>query len=247
MRHRVVGQHDAPGVVGAQVHPDAIAHRQHRAVSPRRDLDVVHLGARVGRAHHVLAAVLGPLHRPARHDGGGGDQQVLRVAVRLGAEAAAHVRGDDADLVRRQPERGHQSLLDEVDDLGAVPRGERAVARIPLGDHAARLDRHAHVARDHEALAHPRVGLAEGRLDVAEAGLERERDVVAPGGIEHGRVRPRGRLHVGQRGQRLVVHLDQLAAVLGHRAATRPAPSPRSRPRAAPRPGTSRAGGAASW
>ncbi len=38
-------------------------------------------------------------------------------------------------------------------------------------------------------------------------------------GIEHGRVGPRGRLHVGQRGQRLVVHLDQLAAVLGHRAA----------------------------
>ncbi len=102
-------------------------------------------------------------------DGRGGDQQVLRVAVGLGAEAAAHVGGDDADLVRRQPERGHQALLHEVDDLGAVPRGERAVPRIPLGDHAARLDRHAHVARDHEALAHPRVGLAEGRLDVAEA------------------------------------------------------------------------------
>ena len=161
--HRVVGQHDAPGVVGAQVHPDAIAHRQHGPVPPGRDLDVVHLGAGVGRAHHVLAAVLGPLHRPARQDGRGGDQQVLRIAVGLGAEAAAHVRGDDPDLVERQPERGHQPLLHEVDDLGAVPRGERAVARVPPGDHSARLDRHAHVARDHEALAHPRVGLAERR------------------------------------------------------------------------------------
>ena len=50
-----------------------------------------------------------------------------------------------------QLERGGEPLLDEVDDLRAVPGGERSVAPVPLRHHAARLDRHAHVALDVEA------------------------------------------------------------------------------------------------
>jgi hypothetical protein len=69
-----------------------------------------------------------PLHRPARGDGGRGNQEILRIAGRLGAEAAAHVGGVDADLVRRQPQRGHEPLLDEVDNLGRIPRRQRIVA-----------------------------------------------------------------------------------------------------------------------
>src|SRR5262249_56877015 len=43
MRHRVVGQHDAPRVVGAEVEPDTAAHGHPAAVTARGDLDVVEL------------------------------------------------------------------------------------------------------------------------------------------------------------------------------------------------------------
>ena len=172
MRHRVVGQHDAPGVVRPEVHPDAVAHHHHGSVAPGPDLDVVHLMARVRGRHHVLAPVLRPLHRPAADDGGGGDEEILRIAGGLGAEAAAHVGGDHADLVGGQPEGGDQSLLDEVHHLGPVPGGEAPVARVPLGDHPARLHRHADITLHVEALAHAHVGGAQRGLRVAEAGLE---------------------------------------------------------------------------
>ena len=190
-------------------------------VAPRRDLDIVHLVPRVGGGHHVLTTVLRPFDGAARRDGRGGNEQVLRVAVGLGAEAAAHVRRDDADLVRRQAKGRHQPLLDEVDHLGAVPRGERAVTRVPLRDHAARLDGHADIALDVEALAHRHVRGGEGGVGVAEAGLEEHGDVVAPLGVKHGRSCIGARDHVGHHRQGLVLDLDQLAAVLGEGAALR--------------------------
>ena len=218
VRHRVVGQDDAPGVVGAQIEPDAVAHAQHRPVAPRGDLDLVHLVARVAGRHHVLAAVLRPLDGPARDNGGRRDQQVLGIARRLGAEATAHIGGDDANLVGRQTERRDEPLLDEVDDLGRVPRRQRFVARVPLGDHAARLDRHAHVALDLEALLHRDVGLGERRGGIAEAGLEEDGDVVAPLRVDDLRPRLGARDHLRDDGQRLVLDLDQLAAVFSERA-----------------------------
>ncbi len=221
MGHRVVGQHDAPGVVGAEVQPDPVTHGEHGAVAPRRDLDIVHLVPRVGSGHHVLATVLRPFDRAAGGDGGGGDQQVLRIAVGLGAEATAHVRRDDSDLVRRQAKGGHQPLLDEVDHLRAVPRGERAVTRVPLRDHPARLDGHADIALDVEAFAHRHIRGGEHGIGVAEAGLEEDGDVVAPLGVKDGRSRFGSRDHVADHGQGLVLDLDQLAAVLSEGAALR--------------------------
>ena len=221
MRHRVVGEHDAPDVVRAQVHPDAVAHREHGAVAPGAQLDVVHLVARVRRAHHVLAPVLRPLHRAPALDGGHGDQEVLRVPARLGPEPAAHVGGDHSHLVGGQLEGAGQPLLHEVHDLRGVPGGERAVARVPLRDHAARLDGHAHVALHVEALAHHHVGAAHGRVGVAEARREPHRHVVAPLGEQEGRARLGGGDHVHRRRQRLPVDLDELAGVLGEGAAVR--------------------------
>ena len=221
MGDRVVRQHDAPAVVGAQVEPDLVAHGQDGPVAPRGDLDVVRLVARVAGAHHVLAPVLRPLHGAPRRDGGDGDELVLGVAARLGTEAPAHVGRDDADLVGRKAERRDQPLLDEVRHLRAVPRGQRAVALIPLRDHAARLDGHPDVALDVEALAHGDVRGGEGRVGVAEARLEEDRDVVAPLGIEDVRAGQGAGDHVRHDGQRLVLDLDQVAGVFGEGAALR--------------------------
>ena len=173
----IVREHDAPGIVRAEVDPDVVPDGQHRAVAPRADLDVVNLVARMRRRHHVLAPVLDPLHGPPRRHRGRRDQQVFRIAIGLGPEAAADVGRDHADLVGGQPERGDEARLDEVDDLGAVPRGEAPVALIPLRDDAPRLHRHADIALDVEPLAHPHVGLGEGARGIPEAGPEMDADV----------------------------------------------------------------------
>jgi hypothetical protein len=68
VRDRVVGKHDAPHVVGPEVEPDVIAHGQDRPVAPGGQADAVRLMAGVGRAHHVLAPALDPLHRATQRD-----------------------------------------------------------------------------------------------------------------------------------------------------------------------------------
>ena len=159
----IVREHDAPGIVRAEVDPDVVAHGEHRPVAPRADLDVVNLVARMGRRHHVLAPVLGPLHRSPHRHRRRRDQQVFRIAIGLGPEAAAHVGRDDPDLVGGQPEGGHEPRLDEVDDLRAVPGGEALVALIPLRDDAPRLHRHADIALDVRTARAPARRLPRGR------------------------------------------------------------------------------------
>src|SRR5207244_5061734 len=124
---RVVGEHDAPDVVSAEVEPDAIGEADDGTVAPGAEPDRVGLMPRVRGAHHVLAAVLDPLHGPAERARGDRHQRVFRVAGGLGAEAAAEVGRDHADPAGWYFQRGHEPLLDEVRDLRAVPRRERAV------------------------------------------------------------------------------------------------------------------------
>ena len=76
-----------------------------------------------------------------------------------------------------QPERGHEPRLDEMDDLRAVPGGEALVALIPLRDEAPRLHRHADIALDVKALAHPHFGLGEGAIGIPEARPEMDADI----------------------------------------------------------------------
>jgi hypothetical protein len=79
VRDGVVRQHHAPHVVGAEIEPDAIAHREDRTVAPGRERDRVHLVARVRGAIHMLAPALDPFHGPAEHTRRDRDQRVLRV------------------------------------------------------------------------------------------------------------------------------------------------------------------------
>src|SRR5204863_69042 len=122
VRHGVVGQHDAPDVVGPEVDPDAIDEPEDRAVAPRAQTNRMRLVARMRGAHHVLAPVLDPLHGPPEHARDDRDQRVFRIARGLGAEPAAEVWRDDADAVRRQFERRYEALLDEARDRAAARR-----------------------------------------------------------------------------------------------------------------------------
>ena len=64
-----------------------------------REVDVVHLPPSVGGGGEALPPVLDPLHRPIEEDGGTGGQRLLGVDVELAAEAATHLRHDDAHLL----------------------------------------------------------------------------------------------------------------------------------------------------
>jgi hypothetical protein len=221
VRDRVVRQHDAPRVVGAEVEPDAVADAEHGPVATRGERDVVDLMTGVGRARHVLAPVLDPLHGAAEDHGRDRDQRVLRISLSLGAETAAEIGRDDADLVRRQAERGRQALLDEVGHLGRVPRRQGAGAPVPRRDHAACLDRHPDVALDRERLVHDDVGRGERGIDVADGVTEADGDVRAPFGMHERAGGRRRRAHVDDRGQRLPVDVDALHGVFGAGATAR--------------------------
>jgi hypothetical protein len=69
-----------------------------------------HLGLRdvvaaMGVGQEGLGAVRGPLHGAAHLLGGPDAHGFFRVDEDLGAEAAAHIRRDDAQLVLRLPRR----------------------------------------------------------------------------------------------------------------------------------------------
>ncbi len=91
----------------------------------KRHLRLGHVVAPVGVRHERLGAVRGPLHRPANALGGDAAGDLLGVDVDLGAEAAADVRRDDAQLVlgRDVVERAHDETRDVRVLAGGVERG----------------------------------------------------------------------------------------------------------------------------
>ena len=104
-----VGEHRqeaAHAGVPAGVLHDVEAVRLDVTFAVAAELDVVQLGAALGHRHQVLVAGLDPAHGTAGVLGRPGDKDLLAVHADLRAEAAAHVRGDHADRVRRQPDRG---------------------------------------------------------------------------------------------------------------------------------------------
>src|SRR5262249_50077471 len=79
VRDRVVRQHDAPDVVGAEVQANVVADGEDRPIATGGESDAMRLVTRVGGGHHVLAAILDPLHGATEHDRGDGHQGVLGI------------------------------------------------------------------------------------------------------------------------------------------------------------------------
>ena len=165
----------------------------------------------------------GPFDRAADRLGGEGDEGLLGVVEDLRAEAAADVRGDDAQLVLGDAEHeGAHQQPDDVRVLRGGPERVLVVAGVVLADRGPRLHgvRHQPVVdelerRDVWRGADRLVG--RGGVVVEEAPVEAE--VGAGIVVDQRRLGVEGGAHVDDRGQLLDVELDRLGGVarLGQR------------------------------
>ena len=183
------------------------------------DLDGVDLLALLGGGEEVLEAILDPLDRPAQAAGQPADERLLRIEARLGPEAAAHVRRrDHAHPVLGQVEQIGEHGADRVRRLGGVPDGEGVERLVVARDDAAALHRVAAAAHHPEGLAQRVVGGGEGALGLADALDDVGRDVVAQLVVDQRRAGGERGRRGGDDGQGVVLHLDEVARVLGERA-----------------------------
>ena len=208
--------------VGARVVQEPVAQAQDAAVLVDGDLDVVELTALLTRRQQVLDAVLDPLDGPAQAHRRARHQDLLGIEQHdLRAEGAADVGRDHLHLELGQAEDPREPVLDRQRRLGRDPRLERPRARVELGHDAAGLDGAAAAPLDPQPLAEHAGGAGKGGIRIAHALHEPARAI-------GGHVRVHQRRPVGERGfqlgdggQRLVAHLDQLGGVLGDVAVLR--------------------------
>ena len=164
----------------------------------------------------VLDPILDPLHRPPQADGGARHQDLLGIEEHdLRAEGAADVGRDHLHLELGQAEDPREPVLDGQRRLGRDPRLERPRARVEIGHDAASLDGAAAAPLDPQPLAEHAGGAGKGGIRIAHALHEPARAIGGHVPVNQRRpARERG-FQLGDGGQRLVAHLDQLGGVLG--------------------------------
>ena len=167
----------------------------------------------------VLGTVLDPLHGPAEEAARDGDRDVLRPDEALLAERTADVAVDHRDEVDRHLQEAREREARHRDALPGRVVGEPATRGVEVRDAAASLHRDVGLARLHEPLPdHPRCACERG-VGVAVDVVLTPGDIAAEV-VPDRRARLVERLfHRADRRQLLVVHLDQLAGVLGGGAA----------------------------
>ena len=210
--HGVEGQPRPLDGVGAHVRLEDVVDGHDRSVAPEGDPRPVDLLAVVPRGDEVLAAPLDPLDGPSEAERDGRHEELLVVDGALRAEPAAHVGGEHAHLLGRDPEDHGHGVPHEIGILGGRPDDEQAGLGVPVGEDAAGLDRHGRDPRMAELLLDDQVGGREGALDVARAAARDDGGVVGPvrvnpvGAARRGLGRRHGR-------KRLVVHRDPVQRV----------------------------------
>jgi len=93
----------------------------------------------------------GIFDRPAEDPADGRDRDLLAIDVQLDAEPAADIGRHHADEVLGDAEMARQRVLLVPGRLVAAMDGEPAFARVVVGDHGPRFERHAGMAREGEA------------------------------------------------------------------------------------------------
>ena len=119
-------------VVGAAVLDDLGVDPGQGPVALGAEPHVVDLVAPVVGRRHVVRAGGDPLDRPAELARAPAGQHLLAVDLELGAEAAAHLGGHDADLLLAQAHLDGEDHPRDVRDLRGAPHRQLALA--PLGD-----------------------------------------------------------------------------------------------------------------
>ena len=204
--------------IGSHVAVDRGAQPQQRAVVAGRDLDLAeHFAGVVGRGQ-VLHPVLHPLHRASQPEGCEGDEEVLGVEFAAHAEAASHVRLDEVDAFLFDLQVAGKDCPVGVGYLGGTPDTHVSVGGVVAGNEATGLHRVGRVAVGAEFFPPRVLGLAEGRLDVADIYLGGTGEIAAVGRVHDHRIRQRFG-DIRYRRHWLIVDLDEVNGVLGQVAA----------------------------
>ena len=213
-REQVALGRDVGTDIGQRLHPEA----EEFAVLVKGQLGVADIVAGVLVGLDRLAALASPFDRPAQFLRRDQHEPMLRVLPALCAEPAADIAGNDADLAFGNFENTRrQRLAHPVRVLHIGAEGEALLAPVPHADRTARLhEMRIDPADDIAALDDVR-RLGEGRGGRGlVAGLEQVRDVVRA--LIPYRGPSLGRLGgVGDRGQSLVINVDQLGGILRQR------------------------------
>ena len=201
----------------ADIGDEVDAQSQEMAVIVERELGFGDVVACLAVREERLRARADPFHRPAGDLGRPQHQRRLVVDRALHPERAADVAGHDAHLVLGDFEHELAELFAEGEV--ALQRGVDGVV-IVIGtidaDGAARLHAGGGHAVDHEAMLDDLVGLGEGGIGLGLVAFEmHEADVVRAVVPNQRRARLDRFLGGDDRGQRLVVDLDQLGRVGG--------------------------------
>ena len=165
----------------------------------------------------VIASERSSIHftgAPTLRETRSGDE-LLGVAVELGAEAAADVGSDHPHLGLGHVAADRQERAHEVGDLGGGVHRQVVAGRDPVGDHAAGLDRRRNQALVSEHLLDHHVGLGEGLVHAVGLVLDHDAGVV---GVLLVHPRRAGRecvLDADHGLQRLVVDLHRVDRVAG--------------------------------
>ncbi len=207
--HRAVGAH-----VGADIDEGVAAQCEDGAVACAGDLDIAFRFTRVVHRHQVLAAVLGPFHRPAGAARRERDQEILRIVLAAGAEAATHVVLDELDRALRDVELLGQRPAIEEQHLGSARERQVRARRVPFRQQAAWLHRKRHVALGAETFAAGIGRILERGDGIAAHGVEHHGAVAVGVGEQQG-VLGQGRVPVGDHRQLLDIDLDQADGILG--------------------------------
>ena len=154
-------------VAGQHVMPD----RLDMPFGVGADADPLHRVGTVGGNVEDLLPGEGDLHRPAGLTRADRGQDGVCIHPQLGAEAAADIAADDADISERQPEGPGDRLLRLVEHL--VGGEDREPVALPHRDGGMRL--HHRVALQRRGVGHvePYRGGAEGADEIAICGVGR--------------------------------------------------------------------------
>ena len=129
--------------MGAEIAEVRAAHGEKLALVIERELGFDDEIARLIVAQERLAALDDPFHRPAELFRRPGDQRKFRIDHAAGAEIAADVAHQDADLVRLNAEHGGEIVF-QADGAAVAGIDRKATGRgVECGERAARLHRHA--------------------------------------------------------------------------------------------------------
>ena len=189
------------GEIGAHSGPYLGSQARDLALSGGCHLDVLDVVTAVGGGLVVLAAGLGPLHRPAHLHGTEGYDGFIGVECDLAAEAAPHLGSYHPELVLGHSSHHGAEKAGDMGILGGVPQGELSAGAGPLGYSRAGLNCVRYEPLLDYAFTHHYLGGAEGSVRVAPSDHPVEGLIVGGLLVQLGRPRLQSLLGVYYHGQ----------------------------------------------